>query len=320
MNTKIGKIRKVDLRELWKSENINFTKWLEENIDYLTDVLDFDITIESREKKIGPFSVDLYGEDDNGDKVIIENQLEKTDHTHLGQILTYLTNLDAKTAIWISSNPVEEHKRAIDWLNETTPDDISFYLIQLEAIRIESEMMAVPLFTVVTKPNTDIKQIGAQKKKSAQQHTLKHKFWKQFIEKINEKSSICQNINPGKNSWLTISTGISGVGVYLVITNQHARSEIYIAKGIKEENKKIYDLFFAKKIQIESDFQGELVWKRLENRQASKVEHCLKGVNGSKEADWGKITEFLIDSAIRMHRAFHKHIPEIKQKLKTGSA
>ena len=109
MNTRIGKIRKVDLRELWNKENTGFTVWLEENIDYLTEVVGFKITIESREKRVGPFSVDLYGEDNNGNKIIIENQLEKTDHKHLGQILTYLTNLEAKTAIWISSDPVVEH-------------------------------------------------------------------------------------------------------------------------------------------------------------------------------------------------------------------
>lgn len=125
----IGKIKKVSLRELWKKEDKHFTKWLEENIDYLNDVIDIDISIESREENVGPFRVDLYGEDNNGNKVIIENQLEKTDHTHLGQIITYLTNLEAKTAIWISSEPVEEHEKAIEWLNETTPDDISFYLI-----------------------------------------------------------------------------------------------------------------------------------------------------------------------------------------------
>ncbi len=315
MNAKIGKIRKVELRTLWKREDANFTKWLENNIDYLTDVIGFNIRIESREKKVGPFSVDLYGEDDDGDKVIIENQLEKTDHTHLGQILTYLTNLDAKTAIWLSSDPVEEHKRAIDWLNETTPDDISFYLIQLEAIQIESESVAAPLFTVVKKPNADIKQIGAEKKKSAHRHVLHRAFWEQFIAKINKKSSICQNINPAKSSWLTVALGISGMQMFLVTTNQHARSEIYIDSGNKDKNKKIYDMLFAKKDQIESDFRGELVWRRLKNNQASKVECWLKGVNVSNKEDWGKITDFLIDRSIRMEHAFKKHIPEIRKKF-----
>ncbi len=320
MNTKIGKIRKVALRELWKREDTNFTQWLEENIDYLTDVIGFNITVESREKKVGPFSVDLYGEDDNGDKVIIENQLEKTDHTHLGQILTYLTNLEAKTAIWISSDPVEEHKKAIEWLNETTPDDISFYLIQLEVIKIDGESVAAPLFTVIKKPNIETKQIGDEKKKSSHRHTLLYKFWEQFIGKINEKSPIYQNISPGKNHWLPVSLGMSGVSMNLVVSNRQARAEIYIDTGDKEKNEIIFDFFFDKKEQIESDFADKLNWKKLENNQASKVEHQLNNVSFSNEEDWNKMTDFLIDCAIIMHQAFQKHIPEIKEKLKTGVA
>ena len=315
MNTTIGKIQKVDVRKLWSKENTGFTVWLEENIDYLTEVIGFKITIESREKRVGPFSVDLYGEDNNGNKIIIENQLEKTDHTHLGQILTYLTNLGAKTAIWISSDPVVEHQKAIDWLNETTPDDISFYLIKLEAVKIDNEEVAAPLFTVIKQPSAESKLIGAEKKKSAHQNTLKYKFWEQFIGKINEKSSICQNITPGRSSWLTVALGMSGIAMYLVITNTDARSEIYIGRGNKDENKKIYDLFFAKKEQIESDFKGELTWKRLDDAQGSKIESQLTGVNVSREEDWGKITKFLIDSAIRMHAVFTKHISEIRAQL-----
>ena len=113
----IGKIKQVPLREIWKREDSDFTVWLKNNIDYLNDVLDFEVSIEEREKRVGSFSLDLYGDDGLGGKVIIENQLEKTDHDHLGKVLTYLTNLDAHRAIWITPQPREEHGRAIDWLN-----------------------------------------------------------------------------------------------------------------------------------------------------------------------------------------------------------
>ncbi|MBA7620956.1 hypothetical protein ES703_28312 [subsurface metagenome] len=105
----IGKLIKVHLREIWKKEDKDFTTWLEENIDYLNDILDFDITVEKREEKVGSFKVDLLGTDGIGNKVIIENQLEKTNHDHLGKLLTYLINLDARVAIWITSEPVKEH-------------------------------------------------------------------------------------------------------------------------------------------------------------------------------------------------------------------
>ena len=312
-NITIGKIKKVSLRELWKKEAKDFTKWLEENIDYLNDVIGFDISIESREENVGPFRVDLYGEDINGNKVIIENQLEKTDHTHLGQIITYLTNLEARTAIWISSDPIEEHKKAIDWLNETTPDDISFYLIQLEAIKIGNEPMAAPLFTVIKRPSAKIKQIGAEKKEYAQRHIIRKEFWSHFINGINKTNSMCSNVSPGTGNWLSIAIGMSGVSINVVITKKYARSEIYINRGTKEENKKIFDYFFAQKDKIESDFGNELIWERMEDNVTSRIKNQLDGVDISNKEDWGKMNNFLIDSAIRMDKAFRKHISKINR-------
>ena len=115
----IGKIERVKLREVWKHEAYDFTRWLEENIDVLNDVLDISIVNVEREKKAGTFSVDLVGEDDSGNVVVIENQLEKSDHDHLGKLITYLVAMDAKVAIWIVSNPRPEHINAISWLNES---------------------------------------------------------------------------------------------------------------------------------------------------------------------------------------------------------
>lgn len=309
----IEKIKKVSLRELWAKEDKDFTKWLEENIDYLSDVIGFDISIESREENVGPFRVDLYGEDNNGNKVIIENQLTKTDHTHLGQIITYLTNLEAKTAIWISSDPIEEHKKAVEWLNETTPDDISFYLIQLEAIKIGNEQIAAPLFTVIKRPSTKIKQIGAEKKEYAQRHIIRKEFWAQFINEINKVNSMCSNVSPGTESWIPIALGMGGVGINLVVSKKYTRSEIYINRGTKEENKKVFDYLFAQKDKIESDFGGRLVWERMEDNVTSRIKNQLDRVDVSNKEDWEKMNNFLIESAIRMDKAFRKHISKVNK-------
>lgn len=308
----IGKIKRVPLHELWKHEP-NFTKWLEKNIDYLNDVIGFNISIESREEYAGPFRVDLYGEDVNGNKVIIENQLEKTDHKHLGQIITYLTNLEAKTAIWISSDPVEEHKKAIDWLNETTPDDISFYLIQLEAIKIENESVAAPLFTVIKRPSLEIKQIGAEKKQYAQRHVVRKEFWTQFINEINKINSMCSNVSPTTENWIPIALGMGNVSINIVISRTFARSEIFINTGTKEKNKKIFDYFFTRKEKIEADFGSALIWERMDGNITSKIKVQLDGVDVSNKNDWGKMNEFLINSAIRMDKAFRGRISEINR-------
>ena len=312
--TKIGKIEKVPLRNLWIKEDKDFTKWLEKNIDYLNEILDFDITIESREEKVGPFKVDLYGEDNFGNKVIIENQLERTDHTHLGQIITYLTNLEANTAIWISSNPTEEHIRAISWLNDVTPDDISFYLIKIEAVKISDQPVSAPLFTIVKGPTIESKQIGDEKKEHAQRHIIRKEFWIQFIQEINKKNTMCNNISPSTDNWISLGLGMSGISLNLVISKKYARSEIYINRGTQEENKKIFDFFYSLKEKIEEVFGGQLVWERMENNVTSRIKYQLDGVNVFNKEDWKKMNEFLIDGAQRMDKVFREAISKLRVK------
>jgi hypothetical protein len=136
----IGKIKRVDLREVWKHEANDFTKWLEDNPNVLSDTIDLKLSNVEREKDAGDFSVDLVAEDDSGNPVIIENQLGKSNHEHLGKIITYLTSLGAKTAIWIVSEARPEHISAISWLNEGS--SASFYLLKIEAIQIDDSKPA----------------------------------------------------------------------------------------------------------------------------------------------------------------------------------
>ncbi|MFC1600338.1 DUF4268 domain-containing protein, partial [Patescibacteria group bacterium] len=209
---KIGKIKKIPSRDIWPKEDRDFTRWLEENIEYLNDILDFDITIESREEKVGPFNVDLFGEDSEGNKVIIENQLEKTDHDHLGKLITYLTNLEANIGIWISTNPRSEHIKAIEWLNETSPEDIFFYLIKIETIKIDSQPLAAPLFTIVKGPSEEAKLIGQEKQQHAERHLLRKDFWTKLLENAKEKTKLFSNISPSIHHWIGTGAGRAGMG------------------------------------------------------------------------------------------------------------
>lgn len=164
MAAPIGKIEKVNLREIWRREAADFTKWLAANIEYLNEVIDLDITVQTVEGNVGPYRVDIYGDDGAGNKIIIENQLEKTDHGYLGQILTYLVNLDANVAIWITADPVEEHRQVIEWLNEITPDDMRFYLIKVEGVRIGGHESVAPLFTLIEGPTQERKKSVRRKR------------------------------------------------------------------------------------------------------------------------------------------------------------
>ena len=151
----IGRLQRVvNLREVWEHEALHFTPWLEENIDVLNNEIDLSLSIVEREQAAGDFSVDLVAEDESGNPVIIENQLERSNHDHLGKLITYLTAIGAKAAIWIVEDPRPEHIGAISWLNESSA--ASFYLLKLEAVRIEDSPLA-PLLTLIVGPSEEIR-------------------------------------------------------------------------------------------------------------------------------------------------------------------
>lgn len=168
MASKIGKFVPVDLRKVWEQEASDFSQWLSQNLEHLTEVLDISLELIETEKKLDDsrFSIDIWAEDGNEEPVIIENQLEKTDHTHLGQIITYATNMNVSTVIWITKYPRVEHINAINWLNEFS--DKKFYLLQVEAYRIDDSRPA-PFFSVICRPTEEAKNIGKSKKEFVQE-------------------------------------------------------------------------------------------------------------------------------------------------------
>jgi hypothetical protein len=309
----IGRIRKVPLRTLWKKEDRDFTCWLEENIDYLNDLLESNLTVLSREEPVGPFKLDLFAEDVMGNKVIIENQLEKTDHDHLGKIITYLSNLQAQTAIWITSNPTNEHRKAIEWLNEFSPND--FYLIKVETIKIEPEVTPAPLFTIIEAPSQESKQLGEEKKKTAERYTIRKEFWTQLLEKAKNKTRLHSSISPSMYSWIGTGAGKSGIGYNYVITSKYGRVEIYLDRGKDFEepnvNKQRFDRLFENKEEIEKAFGDKLVWERLDHRRASRISYTYVGVGYRDTNQWDSLQEKMIDAMIRLERAFKKYIKKL---------
>ena len=312
----IGRIKKVPLRQLWRKEDKDFTQWLEDNIEYLSDTLDFNLNVVSREKRVGPFKVDLFAEDNFGKKVIIESQLEKTDHDHLGKIITYLTNLDASTAIWITGRPTDEHIKAIEWLNEITPDDISFYLVKVEAIKFESQPLAGPLFTIVKGPSEESKQLGEEKKEYAQRHILRKEFWTSLLEKAGKRTKLHSNISPGIYSWIGTGAGKSGMSFNYVITYKRGECELYLDRGKGYEkpniNKERFDQLLKNKDEIEKAFGGKLIWDRLDGRRASRISIRFENVGLKDKESWNELQDKMIDAMIALEKAFRKYIRQLK--------
>jgi hypothetical protein len=185
----IGKLETVELREIWKHEAYDFSSWLFENCDILNEQIGLSITPIEKEKSVGPFSADILAEDANGRPVIIENQLECTDHDHLGKILTYLSNTDAKIAIWISTDPRPEHVSAINYLNEVVPQDTKFYLLRLQAFKIGTSAPA-PLLTIEAGPSEERTAGGEVKKEFAQRDEKRYEFFQQLLANCNQRTTL----------------------------------------------------------------------------------------------------------------------------------
>lgn len=308
----IGKLEKVELRDIWKKEAKDFTQWLEQNLDILGECLDKELSSLGREKAAGAFSADLTAEDSNSSMIIIENQLEKTNHDHLGKMITYLTNLEAKGAIWICKEARPEHVKAVSWLNEVTPDDISLYLVKIEAVRIGNSPPA-PLFTVVAGPSEESKEAGTKKKEFARRHILRMEFWKRLLDKAREKTELHSNVKPSRYSYTPTGAGISGLQYSYVIGKNRGSVEIYIdrGKGFSEENKRIFDALHRRRKQIENEFGGFLNWERLDDKRASRISIAFPEAGLNNEDKWDELQDKMIDAMIRFEKALRKHIKKL---------
>ena len=307
----IGKIESVPLRDIWKHEAYDFTSWLQENIDVLNDVLGLSLSNPEREQSAGSFNVDLVAEDENGNPVIIENQLEKSDHNHLGKLITYLIAIGAKTAIWIVADPRPEHIGAISWLNESS--SANFYLFKVEGIKIGDSDPA-PLLTLIVGPSEESREVGEKKKEMAERYSIRHKFWTELLEKAKEVTKLHTNISPGQHGWIGTGAGKSGLAYNYTITKHESQVELYIDRGkdSESENKNIFDELVEHKDEIENVFGDSLKWERLDNKRACRISKKFENGGYRDEDKWPNIHKNMIDAMCRFEKALKPHLLKLK--------
>lgn len=301
------------LREAFPKEAQHFTKWLESNVDALGKRIGLTLTVVQREQAVGDFNVDLVCTEAGGRRVIVENQLERTDHTHLGQVLTYLVNLDAQIAVWVTAEARPEHQKVVAWLNESTPADVSFYLVKVEAVRIGSSPFA-PLFTLIARPDQQAKEIGEQKKEWAEGSRTRSAFWQQLIERSKGKTPLFANVNPGTNSWLDTGVGRSGFVLEYYIEKDCGKVSLYIdhGRGSAEKNRAYLAALKAEQGDIESEFGGALQWVVPPNKQYTCIVERLD-IGGLAEPDtWPVLQDAMIDAMIRLDKAVRRRVELVR--------
>lgn len=307
----IGKIERVALREIWKHEAYDFTTWLESNIDVLNDVIGLSLSNPEREQSAGSFNVDLVAEDESGNPAIIENQLEKSNHDHLGKVITYLTAIGAKIAIWIVADPRPEHVTAISWLNESSSAD--FFLLKVEGIKIGDSEPA-PLLTLIVGPSEESREVGEKKKEMAERYQIRHRFWKDLLDRAKETTKLHATISPSQHNWIGTGAGKSGLAYNYTVVKHAGQVELYIDRGkdAEEENKRIFDELFSHKQDIEESFSDQLVWERLDGKRACRISKKYEDAGYRDEDKWPELHESMIDGMRRLEKALRDYIKRLK--------
>lgn len=308
----LGKIKKVELRNAWNHEASDFTNWLaeEENLHLLGDELGIDIKLIQTEAVVGKFNVDILAEEESvGNKIIIENQLEATDHDHLGKIITYASGFEASTIIWIVKEAREEHRQAIDWLNEHTDDNLSFFLVQIELWQIGDSPLA-PKFEIISKPNDWAKTIkqssGGGKITETKARQLE--FWKQFKSFIEMHKATFRVHQPSPQHWINISIGSSLAHISLGVNSFEdiMRAMIYIP-----DRKDLYHFLEQKKDEIEKEIGSKLVWAELPGKKASYAKIETSGsINNTEE--WERYFSWMQEISEKLKRSFSKILKKYK--------
>jgi len=326
MSTKpLGRLHKVELREIWTSESSDFTPWLaqEDNLNLLGEAIGVELELESQEKDVGPFRADILCRDTATDNwVLIENQLARTDHSHLGQLLTYAAGLNAVTIVWIAERFTAEHRATLDWLNERTDEKINFFGLEIELWRIGDSPVA-PKFNIISQPNEwsrTVQKAAAGAGEVSTHKQLQLKFWTAFRQYMETQGSFIQCQKPLPQHWTNYAIGRSGIHLDSIISlwnsetglkGPEIRAELYLdGPNAKQE----FTELEKHKEDIEKELGFKLTWHNPENKASCKL-YTRQDFDFTNETLWSEQFKWLRSRLETMHKVFAPIVK--KQKSST---
>lgn len=306
---KLGKLEEVDIRELWKHEQYDFSEWLSknENIELLNNEIGLTLTDIQKEVFVGTYRCDLVAKDEaTGIKVIIENQLEATNHDHLGKLITYASGLDANVVIWIVKEAREEHRSAIEWLNNKTTNELSFFLMEIRAYKIGDSLPA-PKFVVVEKPNDFVKTVntGVDSGELSNAQAERLIFWNRFNEVLISRNKPFNVRKATTDHWYSVALGTSEAHIEVTLVNKtnSIGIEVYI-----KENKNLFDKLFNSSEEIENELGFSMEWMRLDHKKASRIICYIEGLDFDNHENYDELMKRVIDKVIVVRNVFRKYL------------
>ena len=311
---KLGRIEKVELRTFWKKEDRDFTPWLaqEENIQLLSETIGIELEVQSQEEGVGPFRADILCMDTaNNHFVLIENQLEKTDHTHLGQLMTYAAGLDAVSIVWIAQKFTEEHRAALDWLNRITDSTFNFFGIEIELFKIGDSAMA-PMFNLVSKPNDWSKSV---KKTAASQNLtetklLQQEYFQSLKDYMEGQKSFVKMQNASPQHWTNIAIGKSNFNLSATVNSKDNSINIWLniyGDNAKDLFEKLKSISYSNSLQQISE---DVIWDIMEGRKMSAVTLKSQGDFTNKK-DWDRQFEWFQEYLEKFTKFFKPLVKEL---------
>ena len=314
MSDPLGRLERVELHNIWQTEAQDFTPWLarEENLAVLSDTLGIDLELEAQERSVGPFRADILCKDAADDSwVLVENQLERTDHKHLGQLLTYASGLHAVTIVWIAARFTDEHRAALDWLNEITDEKFQFFGLEVELWRI-GESLAAPKFNVISKPNDWSRSVSSAKKDVTQEglsdtKQQQRRYWAAMLDTLAKRESALRIRSPRPQHWQNFSVGRSGFRLASTVNTfaGRVRAELFV---YREDAKAFFFLLKAHSETIEAEFGSQLDWDELPGKKGARISISRNGVDPTDESDWPCQHAWLLDQLERLHQTFSKRV------------
>ena len=313
----LGRLTAVDLREVWTSESGDFTPWLArpENLAVLGETLELDLELEAQEKAVGPFRADILCRDTGSSAwVLIENQLERTDHGHLGQLLTYASGLEAATIVWIAGRFNDEHRATLDWLNTITEERFRFFGLEVELWRI-GDSLAAPKFNMVSKPN-DWSRSVAQGRRSlddgelSEVRSMQLEYWEGLNAALaGAGGPVRGNRKAQAQSWMSYAIGRTDFSLNAVMGRPQRRvgAQLYLGGS---NARAYFEQLHEQKNAVEEDLGDELEWKEL--RIHSHISMWLTEHDPEDRDDWPRQHQWLAEKLNLLHGVFAERVRRLE--------
>lgn len=275
----LGRLRRVaNPRDVWTSESGDFTPWLAENIDVLAEALGMTLSLVGTEVPVGEFRLDIRAEDDEGRVVVIENQLERTDHSHLGQCLVYASGLEASTVVWIAPSFRDDFRRTFDWLNERTDLGVNFFGVEVSVVQIGEGGPRAPIFEVVARPNDWQKAVKgggntavATSAAVSPANARRQDFFGEVLAKVLTRLPAVRQPARSRGNWISFASGPFGYWALSDIADGRLRVEAYLDTQSQVVNKLLFDEFYGSRLEWEAAVGQPLSWERLDQKRASRI-------------------------------------------------